>query len=67
MKFLRDYGWCLYLGAALAFFAKCSWYDLSWWLIVVPMIILERVSREMEIKKIKEDNRINDDNNIYGR
>lgn len=66
MKFLRDYGWALYLGTALAVFAKCSWLDLSWWAIVVPMIILERISREMEIKKIKKDNKLNDDNNFYG-
>lgn len=55
MKFLRDYGWCIYLGAALGF-ADCAWYELSWWAIVVPVIILERISREMEIKKIKEEN-----------
>lgn len=58
MKFLRDYAWCMYLGAALAF-AGCAWYQLSWWVVVVPTVILERISREMEIKKIKEEK--NDD------
>lgn len=56
MKFLRDYGWTIYLGGALAVFADCNWWELSWWAIVVPMVILERISREMEIKKIKEEN-----------
>lgn len=50
MKSLRKYGWAIFLGASLASFANLNFLDLNWWLIVVPTIILQRISREEEIK-----------------
>jgi hypothetical protein len=55
MKFLRHYGWCIYLGAALVEFTDCDIYNLSWWLISVPVILLENISRKSEIDMIKKD------------
>ena len=49
-KFLSDYGYCMYLGAALAAFADLYWDDWRVYAIILPTIILV-VARDQHRKE----------------
>lgn len=41
IKYLREYGWVLYLGAALPAFENIAFYNSwQWWAIIIPTSIL---------------------------
>ena len=54
MKFLRKYGWALYLGPSLTAFANIHFYQWEWWAIVAPVCVLVGIF-ELEKEKEKEN------------
>ena len=40
MKYIKEYAWVIYLGAAIPAIAKINILTWQWWVIVMPIIVL---------------------------
>jgi hypothetical protein len=40
IRYLKNYSWAIFIGAALGIFADLSISDPGWWYITIPLCVL---------------------------
>ena len=54
MKYINTYAWCVWLACSLSALG-CRWYELNFYMIFVPTVILVQIAKKQYCKELIED------------